>query len=190
MNDEHLYLQATEEVESETRNSALWAKAMALSDGNLEKAKYHYIKLRVEQLETEDQESADTIELQSERFQIMSPKLGETQATKMEESEPVAEIKTQPEESSMRWLHIIASWTLLIIVVLLYANQAHPYITGIDFISTALGALLGVWIIVAILFGLIAAAYRAASGKKMRGFTVVVPLIAAVMVFIVLLVLY
>lgn len=50
MNDEELYLEATKEAESDSRNPALWAKAVAVSEGDQEKAKYQYIKLRVEQL--------------------------------------------------------------------------------------------------------------------------------------------
>ena len=50
MNDEELYFIATKEVGDETRKPALWAKVMALSEGDQTKAKYLYIKVRVEQL--------------------------------------------------------------------------------------------------------------------------------------------
>lgn len=53
MNDEGLYLEATNEVESQNKNQALWAKVIALSEGDQDKAKYRYIKLRVEQLSEE-----------------------------------------------------------------------------------------------------------------------------------------
>lgn len=53
MNDEKLYLDATNEAEGKNRNAALWAKVMALSDGDQKKAKYSYIKIRVEQLNSE-----------------------------------------------------------------------------------------------------------------------------------------
>ena len=55
MNDEELYLDVTNEVESDTRNSALWAKVIALSEGDEDKAKYLYIKLRVEQIQQDDE---------------------------------------------------------------------------------------------------------------------------------------
>ena len=48
-NDEQLYLEATQEVDSGTQKPALWAKAMALAEGDEKKAKYRYIALRVEQ---------------------------------------------------------------------------------------------------------------------------------------------
>ena len=58
MNDEELYLEATNEVEGENKSTSLWAKVMALSEGDEEKAKYKYIKLRVEQLANERKNAA------------------------------------------------------------------------------------------------------------------------------------
>ena len=49
-NDEQLYLDATQEVDSGTQEPALLAKAMALAEGDQEEAKYHYIVLRIENL--------------------------------------------------------------------------------------------------------------------------------------------
>ena len=54
MNDEKLYRQATEEVDSITRNEDLWAKSMALCTGDEKLAKYKYINLRVEQLKSNE----------------------------------------------------------------------------------------------------------------------------------------
>lgn len=48
--DEEHYLTATKETEGQDRNEALWAKSIALCEGDQEKAKYKYINLRVEQL--------------------------------------------------------------------------------------------------------------------------------------------
>ena len=48
-NDEQLYLEATQEVDNETPDPALWAKAMALAEGDEGKAKCRHITLRVEQ---------------------------------------------------------------------------------------------------------------------------------------------
>lgn len=50
MRDEDFFLQATNEVDEGKQHSALWAKAVALVEGDEVKAKYQYIKLRVEQL--------------------------------------------------------------------------------------------------------------------------------------------
>jgi hypothetical protein len=58
MSDEELYLEATCEVEGDDKNLALWAKVMALSEGDQEKAKYQYIKLRVEQLARSKKENS------------------------------------------------------------------------------------------------------------------------------------
>jgi len=49
-NDEQLYLEATQEVDNGTQAPAIWAKAMALAEGDQEKARYRYITLRVEEL--------------------------------------------------------------------------------------------------------------------------------------------
>ena len=48
--DADLYLRATEEFESGNRAPAVWAKALALNAGDLDKAKYEYIRVRVEGL--------------------------------------------------------------------------------------------------------------------------------------------
>jgi hypothetical protein len=48
MGDEEIYLEATREAEGENRDPALWAKAMALCEGDAGKAKYEYIRCRVE----------------------------------------------------------------------------------------------------------------------------------------------
>jgi len=49
-NDEHLYLQVQKEYEAGIIDEALWSKAMTLSSGNQEKAKYSYISLKVEKI--------------------------------------------------------------------------------------------------------------------------------------------
>lgn len=51
INDETLYLEAMQEVESDNRKETLWAKALTLEKGNYEQAKYRYVQLRVEQLQ-------------------------------------------------------------------------------------------------------------------------------------------
>lgn len=50
MSDELLYLKATQEVDEDRAEPALWAKALTLCEGNIQNARYKYIKLRVEQL--------------------------------------------------------------------------------------------------------------------------------------------
>ncbi len=50
MDDEDLYLTATDEVDNQHQEPALWSKAMALCEGDLDKAKYKYINLRVDKL--------------------------------------------------------------------------------------------------------------------------------------------
>jgi hypothetical protein len=61
MNDEKLYLEATNEVEGENRDSALWAKAMAICDGDENKAKYEYIRARVRYLLEREKDPSKTV---------------------------------------------------------------------------------------------------------------------------------
>lgn len=49
-NDEALYLSATREFSSTLRSEGLWAKVLALHDGDEEKAKFSYIRDRVVQM--------------------------------------------------------------------------------------------------------------------------------------------
>jgi hypothetical protein len=50
MDDSELYYTAFQEVEGGDRDDALWAKAITLADGDVDSAKYKYIKLRVDRL--------------------------------------------------------------------------------------------------------------------------------------------
>ena len=53
MDDEDIYLEANNELETDNRKQALWIKALAVVGGDEEKAKHQYILLRVEQLKKE-----------------------------------------------------------------------------------------------------------------------------------------
>jgi hypothetical protein len=50
MDDSGLYFTAFQEAESDDMDEALWAKAITLAEGDMDSARYKYIKLRVEQL--------------------------------------------------------------------------------------------------------------------------------------------
>jgi hypothetical protein len=50
MNDDHLYLEVTEEVTNGKIDPALWAEAIAKARGDEDKGKYEYINLRVKQI--------------------------------------------------------------------------------------------------------------------------------------------
>ena len=47
MNNEELYLEATNEVNEDNKQPALWAKVMTLAEGDENKAKYQYIPQEV-----------------------------------------------------------------------------------------------------------------------------------------------
>jgi hypothetical protein len=50
IDDELFYLIATDEVDSDQRQPALWAKVIALNFGDEQKARFHYIRLRAAQM--------------------------------------------------------------------------------------------------------------------------------------------
>jgi hypothetical protein len=52
--NEQYFLQATQEFDADERSDALWAKALALAEGDEAKAKYRYVTLRAEQLAQDD----------------------------------------------------------------------------------------------------------------------------------------
>ncbi|WP_311948155.1 hypothetical protein [Halomonas piscis] len=60
MSDEEYYLKATNEVDNEEQIPAQWAKALALAEGDLAKAKYKYIQLRVDDLKKSEIIDSDT----------------------------------------------------------------------------------------------------------------------------------
>ncbi len=76
MSDEDLYLEATNEVNGPMKDPALWAKVMALTDGDQNKAKYQYIKLRVKQL------SNNPIEQLSEPAEYIDKEVESTQSVR------------------------------------------------------------------------------------------------------------
>lgn len=80
MRDEELYLRATEELEGNNKNLALWAKSLALTEGDESKAKFKYINLRVEALKNENdshesQSSSETSQLLQEQQLVGHEKL-------------------------------------------------------------------------------------------------------------------
>ena len=63
--NEHLYLQATEEFESDDIDEALWAKALTVARGDTNAALYEYVEMRVHQLENDQAEIPQTCDLES-----------------------------------------------------------------------------------------------------------------------------
>jgi hypothetical protein len=57
-NDESLYLDATNEFESNDRDPALWAKCMSVCEGDGQKAKYKYINERVKTITQNNKKAA------------------------------------------------------------------------------------------------------------------------------------
>ena len=72
--NEHLYLQATEEFESNDIDEALWAKALTIARGDTQAAMYEYIEMRVSQLEDEQPAEPYTENLSRAADQLEEPK--------------------------------------------------------------------------------------------------------------------
>lgn len=53
LDDEHFYQRALDELRAEGPREALWIKALTATNGDLERAKLEYIKLRVKQLKND-----------------------------------------------------------------------------------------------------------------------------------------
>lgn len=75
INEDELYLQATKEVDEGNQDQALWAKCMALCEGDEGKAKYRYIKERVSRLLKEKEH-----EIEEKRKQEISRREEETRS--------------------------------------------------------------------------------------------------------------
>lgn len=90
--DEELYLQATHEVEDEIVDAALWAKSMALAEGDTNNAKYKYIKLRVEQIKQKPriEEEKRIREERAESERLLQEERLENERIEKEESEIIA----------------------------------------------------------------------------------------------------
>ena len=67
LEDKELFLRATDEVDKGKANVALWATAMAVKEGDEEKAKYEYIRLRVEEFKIKTPEEIQEEEERRER---------------------------------------------------------------------------------------------------------------------------
>lgn len=108
MDDETLYLKATEEVQHNLKYKAIWAKAMALAYGDLEKAQYIYIDLRVEQLKREK-----NAEIQRTKVDIVKP----------EKMQKIIKKPTFNNLGKKRKLFLLFHWIMLLISF--FAAQGH-----------------------------------------------------------------
>ena len=64
-NDEHYYERASLELNSDNKKEGLWTKVLVETDGDVEKAKLKYIKLRVEQLINSEKKELEETKIQS-----------------------------------------------------------------------------------------------------------------------------
>jgi hypothetical protein len=86
INEDNLYLQATQEVDEGNQDKALWAKCMALCEGGENKAKYKYIKERVDRLRQDKRKEIEEKKQENERAKVIEQqkKLEEEKIRKQE----------------------------------------------------------------------------------------------------------
>lgn len=60
MGDEELFFKAKQEINDGTKDSATWAKAMAMADGDNEAANHEYVRLRVDSFRENDESSPNS----------------------------------------------------------------------------------------------------------------------------------
>jgi len=95
--DEKVYEMVLEEIAQDQKQPGLWAKAIADSSGNMDKAKSLYIKYRAEAIKQDINFLKDN-ELKTEK-QENSPKAQEKQEVKSENSSQTATSKPEEEFS-------------------------------------------------------------------------------------------
>jgi len=128
--DEDLYLLATEEVgDLKKRDAALWAKSMALSEGDKEKAKYKYISLRVGVLLTN-----------------ISGKRGEPEGSISVSNNLFSKLaKGDFGLAKTYWLYGVLVGTVINIIAKLIASRAVLLVLLLGYTVYGVPVLLGIW---------------------------------------------
>ncbi len=109
IDDELFYLVATDEVDSDHRQPALWAKVIALNSGDEQRARFHYIRLRAAQM-LKNQPTASAQETHGEVMEVTEivPPVGAESASDAGADGPVdvpkIEVVSEPEAE-----HVAAS---------------------------------------------------------------------------------
>ena len=88
--DSHFYATALDEIEKETYDKGIWAKAFAESDGNETKTKAKYIKIRAAQLQAAEravEEEQKRVAKEEEQRRIEEHRLNEMSRTEEEAEE-------------------------------------------------------------------------------------------------------
>jgi hypothetical protein len=165
MGDEQFYLRATEELDANQQEPAIWAKAQTLAKGDPVAARYKYIELRVSQLlmqaEADPDPSlappADQSESESDTPDLATEKPAESEpATKGQmnwegvDTEPAADVDptADPDEWIARpykgigpWLWIMCAQLLLVSLNNLLVSDEHAEAIRVVFNESLLTAL-------------------------------------------------
>jgi len=196
--DAHLYEKFTTEIESDDFDRAVWSKASAIHYGDKDKAKYEYVKLKVDDVKARLGLSGSEIgekknspkaaassskpTTRSDTASILYKDTKSNQiATGLESGQPGS---GQNKSISQRSVFVALSWLAVILAGWGYTLVNSPYVTGIDFVFEMLGAVFGASIISLLLVGLMALTYRGVTHKRMPGIDLAIPITATVMAVI------
>ena len=111
--EEQLYEQVVNELASGKRRNGLWAKAIASSNGQDEKAKALYIQYRVQSLK-------DEYELLHEESEVKESS-GNTAPIDAKEVNLPKDSDVAPEESTL-WIHVLV-WSIAGLILLGFLSQ-------------------------------------------------------------------
>lgn len=175
-NDDALYEQAMTEIEEDTKVRGIWAKALANSDGNIDRAKSMYIQMRVQSLKI-DNKSNVASKPDSEKIQEFS-------TNKLQSSECNTLSKTEQEKNFLikfyngeflLWKTFFITFFILIIIGFL---QAMLY----DLFSEKLGVLITIDIFFyIIIFILLMSSWNSATLQSYISFTFWTMLVKAIL---------
>jgi ABC-type Na+ efflux pump permease subunit len=113
--DEKVYEMVLEKIAQDQKQPGLWAKAIADSSGNMDKAKSLYIKYRAEAIKQDINFLKDN-ELKTEK-QENSPKAQEKQEVKSENSSQTATSKPEEDVSVFTIIFLLALPILIFVVI-------------------------------------------------------------------------
>ena len=138
MSDEKIYQRVQDELDGKPRkftDKALMTKAKILCEGDEEKIKYTYMKLRVEKLKNEE---AERLKRENEKQEIIEARRLESEARRLERELQQAEEEIKHKKNKSE----LVLWVQLIAVIILIRILSRYVVIGFGamaFISILIG---------------------------------------------------
>ena len=146
MNNVDPYEVALMEIKVKRVNAALWARALAFSDGDNNKAISQYIRLRAEQIET-----TDTYEQQAQQLSKNDEYLNPMSSSSVTDEDYEAALKYAKQvyfKEKIRYWKIIATWSIVFFIsgtlmATFRSLESHEAYTFFKITSYAIAIILG-----------------------------------------------